>query len=229
MAKKPFKRRPRREVIRINERIRVPEVRVLYKDANKIMPTRKAVELAKNAGLDLVEVASNARPPVCRIVDYGKWRYEQSKQKKDKQASKPKEKEIKFRVRIEQHDYEMKMKRAEDFLAHGYKLRMQLQFRGRENAHKELGFELMQKVKRDLEGMAHVDLEPKLNNRSILMLLSPLAKEKQRPRFRMEDDEEEVDFDAHDAAEAADEAAHHAEVPDDEHHDEEPDEDEEKD
>lgn len=220
IAKKPFKRRPRREVIRINERIRVPEVRVLYKDANKIMPTRKAVELAKNAGLDLVEVASNARPPVCRIVDYGKWRYEQSKQKKDKAASKPKEKEIKFRVRIEQHDYEMKMKRAEDFLAHGYKLRMQLQFRGRENAHKDLGFELMQKVKRDLEGMGHVDLDPKLNNRSILMLLSPLAKEKQRPRFRKDDDEDEVDFEAHDAAEAADEAAHHAEVPDDEHHDE---------
>ncbi len=218
IAKKPFKRRPRREIIRINERIRVPEVRVLYKDANKIMPTRKAVELAKNAGLDLVEVASNARPPVCRIVDYGKWRYEQSKQKKDKQASKVKEKEIKFRVRIEQHDYEMKLKRAEDFLAHGCKLRMQLQFRGRENAHKELGFELMKKVRADLSGMAHVDLEPKLNNRSILMLLSPLPKEKQRPRFRVDDDEE-VDFDAHEAAEAADDEAHRNEVPDDEEHD----------
>lgn len=219
IAKKPFKRRPRREIIRMNERIRVPEVRVLYKDANKIMPTRKAIELAKNAGLDLVEVAGNARPPVCRIVDYGKWRYEQSKQKKDKAATKPKEKEVKFRVRIEQHDYEMKMKRAEDFLAHGYKLRMNLQFRGRENAHKELGFQLMHRVKEDLSGMAHVDLEPKLNNRNVLMLLSPLPKEKQRPRFRVED--EEVDFDAHDAAEAADDEAHRNEVPDDDHHEDE--------
>lgn len=184
------------------------------------MPTRKAIELAKNAGLDLVEVASDARPPVCRIVDYGKWRYEQSKQKKDKKP-KVKEKEIKFRVRIEEHDYRMKLTRAEDFLAHGFKLRMQLQFRGRENAHKELGFDLMKRVREDLSGMGHIDLEPKLSNRSILMMLSPLPKEKQKPRFRTDEDEE-VDFEAHEAAEAAEEAAHHAEVPDDEeHHDDE--------
>ena len=221
IAKKPFKRRPRREIIRINERIRVPQIRVIYEDANEVMETKRALKIAKNLGLDLVEVAGNARPPVCRIVDYGKWRYEQSKQKKDKAKSKPKEKEVKFRVRIEQHDYEMKMKRAEDFLAHGFKLRMNLQFRGRENAHKELGFVLMNRVKEDLAGMAHVDLEPKLNNRNVLMLLSPLPKEKQKPRFRVED--EEVDFEAHEAAEAAEDAAHQAEVPDDEeHHDDDP-------
>lgn len=200
----------------------MPEVRVLYKEANKIMPTRKAVELAKNAGLDLVEVASDARPPVCRIVDYGKWRYEQSKQKKEKKT-KVKEKEVKFRVRIEEHDYRMKLTRAEDFLAHGFKLRMQLQFRGRENAHKDLGFDLMKRVREDLSGMGHVDLEPKLSNRSILMMLSPLPKEKQKPRFRTDDDEE-ADLDAHEAAEAAEEAAHHAEVPDDDdHHDDDDD------
>lgn len=180
------------------------------------MPTRRALMKAKELGLDLVEVASNARPPVCRIVDYGKWRYEQSKQKKDNKKQRVKEKEIKFRVRIDPHDYMIKMTRAEDFLAHGYKLRMQLQFRGRENAYKELGFDLMKKVRDDLAGMAHVDLEPKLNNRSILMMLSPLPKAKQKPRFRKED--EEVDWDAHDAAEQADAEAHEAEVPDDDHH-----------
>ena len=198
----------------MNERIRVPEVRVIYKDINAVVPTRKAIAKAKELGLDLVEVAGNVRPPVCRIVDYGKWRYEQSKQKKDKKKAKIKEKEVKFRVRIEKHDYEIKMRRAEDFLSQGFKLRMILQFRGRENAFRNLGFDLMQKVKEDLLGMAHIDLEPKLNNRSILMMLSPLPKEKQKPKFRLE--EEEVDLDAHDEAEAADAAAHEAEVPDDE-------------
>ncbi|MCP5539317.1 MAG: translation initiation factor IF-3 [Akkermansiaceae bacterium] len=215
MAKKPFNRRPRREVIRVNERIRVPEVRVIYGELNAVMPTRRALAKAQELGLDLVEVAAAARPPVCRIVDYGKWRYDQSKQKKDKKP-KAKEKEIKFRVRIDPHDYQIKMTRAEDFLAHGYKLRMQLQFRGRENAHKELGFELMKKVRDDLMGMAHIDLEPKLNNRSILMMLSPLPPNKQKPKFRKGD--EEVDLEAHERAEAEDAAAHAAEVPDDEHH-----------
>lgn len=204
----------------MNERIRVPEVRVIYGEANAVMKTVRALAKAKELGLDLVEVAPNARPPVCRIVDYGKWRYEQSKQKKD-QKPKIKEKEIKFRVRIDPHDYQIKMTRAEDFLAHGHKLRMILQFRGRENAYKELGFDLMSKVRNDLLGMAHIDLEPKLNNRSILMMLSPLPKAKQKPRFRKED--EEVDWEAHEKAEADDDAAHAAEVPDDHHHDEEDD------
>ena len=190
-------------------------MRVIYGEANAVMSTKRALDKAKQLGLDLVEVAGNARPPVCRIVDYGKWRYEQSKQKKDKKKATVKEKELKFRVRIEEHDYRMKLTRAEDFLAHGCKLRMQLQFRGRENAHKELGFDLMKRVRDDLVGMGHVDLEPKLNNRSILMMLSPLPKEKQKPKFR-KDTDDEIDFEAHEAAEAAEEAAHHAEVPDDE-------------
>jgi len=187
-------------------------VRVLYGKANAIMPTRRALAKAKELGLDLVEVAGDVRPPVCRIVDYGKWRYEQSKQKKSKKTV-TKEKELKFRVRTEDHDYRMKLTRAEDFLAHGFKLRVQLQFRGRENAHKELGFVLMKRVKEDLSGMGHVDLEPKLASRSILMMLSPLPREKQEPRFRK--DEDEVDFEAHEAAEEEEAARHEAEVPDD--------------
>lgn len=176
----------------MNDRIRAPEIRVIYGEHNVVLPTHKALSKAKELGLDLVEIAPHARPPVCKIVDYGKWKYEQSKQKK---AEKPKkrEKEVKFRVNIDPHDYGIKLMHAEDFLAHGFKVRIQLQFRGRQMAHKELGFELMKKVKEDLATMAHVDLEPKLNNRNILMMLSPLPKEKQVRKFRHDDDEFDID------------------------------------
>ncbi|MAS93634.1 MAG: translation initiation factor IF-3 [Verrucomicrobiales bacterium] len=187
-----MKRRPRQPRTRVNDRIRAPEIRVIYGEHNVVLPTHKALSKAKELGLDLVEIAPHARPPVCKIVDYGKWKYEQSKQKK---AEKPKkrEKEVKFRVNIDPHDYGIKLMHAEDFLAHGFKVRIQLQFRGRQMAHKELGFELMKKVKEDLATMAHVDLEPKLNNRNILMMLSPLPKEKQVRKFRHDDDEFDID------------------------------------
>lgn len=199
--KPPRRRRPRQPRTRVNERIRAPEIRVIFGEHNAVLPTRKALAKAKELGLDLVEIAPHARPPVCRIVDFGKWKYEQKKQKK---AEKPKkrEKEVKFRVNIDPHDYGIKMTRAEDFLAHGFKVRVQLQFRGRQMAHQELGFELMNRVKEDLSGVAHCDLEPKKNNRNILMMLSPLPKEQQQRKFRLDDDEE-IDLDAHDAAEAA--------------------------
>ena len=185
----------------MNERIRASEIRVIYEEHNVVIPTHKALQKAKQLGLDLVEIAPHARPPVCRIVDYGKYKYEMSKQKK---AEKPKkrEKEVKFRVNIGQHDYNIKLTHAEDFLAAGFKVRIQLQFRGRQMAHKELGFVLMDKVKEDLEGMAHVDLEPKLNNRNILMMVSPVPPEKQKRKFRLDD--EDVDMDATDAANEAD-------------------------
>lgn len=195
-----MRKRPRIPRTRVNERIRASEIRVIYGEHNAVLQTYKALAKAKELGLDLVEIAPNARPPVCRIVDYGKWKYEQKKQKK---AEKPKkrEKEVKFRVNIDPHDYGIKMTRAEDFLCAGFKVRIQLQFRGRQMAHKELGFELMERVKVDLEGVAHVDLEPKLNNRNILMMLSPLPPEKQKRKYRQDD--EEVDLDAHEEAEAA--------------------------
>lgn len=196
-----MRRRPRTPRTRVNERIRAQEIRVIYGEHNVVIPTHKALKKAKELGLDLVEIAPHARPPVCRIVDYGKYKYEQAKQKK---AEKPKkrEKEVKFRVNIGEHDYNIKLMHAEDFLAHGFKVRIQLQFRGRQMAHKELGFELMEKVKEDLAGVAHVDLEPKLNNRNILMMLSPLPKDKQKRKFRHDDDE--VDLDETDAANEAD-------------------------
>jgi len=183
----------------VNERVRAPEIRVIYGEHNVVLPTHKALNKAKELGLDLVEIAPHAKPPVCRIVDYGKWKYEQSKQKKSEKPKK-REKEVKFRVNIDPHDYGIKLMHAEDFLAHGFKVRIQLQFRGRQMAHKELGFELMQRVKEDLATMAHVDLEPKLNNRNILMMVSPLPKEKQKRKFRPDD--EEIDLDEVEAAHA---------------------------
>ena len=123
---------------------------------------------------------------MCRIVDYGKYKYEQSKLKKTSKSKGPaKMKEVKFRVRTEEHDYNIKCARAEKFLDEGHKVRVQLQFRGRENAHRDIGFIVMDRVKNDLKGMAHVDMEPKLAGRAIGMVLSPLPEEKRERRFML--------------------------------------------
>ncbi len=188
-------------------------MRVLYQDLSVVLPTRKALAKAKELGLDLVEIAPNANPPVCRIVDYGKFKYDQSKQKKDRIKPASKLKEIKFRVRIEEHDYRIKMARAEGFLDHGDKLRIQLQFRGREMAHKELGFQLLNRVKDDLKTMAKADLDARLAGRQITMMLSPLPKSQRVRKFKVEIPDDYVDQDDLDD----DDDDHH----DDDHHDHE--------
>lgn len=130
-----------------------------------------------------MEVAPNADPPVCKVIDYGKYKYALKKHKKEahKHHKASKLKELKFRVGIDPHDYLIKMVHAEDFLAEGHKVRVQLQFRGRRIAHQELGFELMKRIKGDLVSMAHVDMEPRQAGRNINMQLSPLP-ERQRVR-----------------------------------------------
>lgn len=150
-----------------------------------VIPTREALDKARSMGLDLVEVAANADPPVCRITDYGKYRYQQSKLKKEKPKSTTRIKEVKFRVRIETNDYNVKLAKAENFLDHGNKLRVQLQFRGREMAHQELGFVLMRRVKEDLKEMAHVDVEPRQAGRNITMMLSPLPDGQRQRKFKL--------------------------------------------
>ena len=115
--------------------------------------------------MDLVEIAENAKPPVCRIIEYGKYKYEQSKKKKASDSHKQNTKEIQLRIAIDEHDYSIKLARAERFLAQGDKLVVQLRFRGRENAHKDLGFELMKKVCEDLNTMGKVDLPPNLRGK----------------------------------------------------------------
>jgi translation initiation factor IF-3 len=154
-----------------------------------VMKLSDAIRHAQGLGLDLVEVAPNAQPPVCRIVDYGKFKYETSKQEKEKKHSGSKLKEIKFRVNIDDHDYETKLRHAEDFLDKGNKCRIQLQFRGREMAHQELGMQLMIRVKNDLASMAQVETDPKLMGRNVTMTLAPLPSNKRKRRFSEDGDD----------------------------------------
>ena len=148
-----------------------------------VMKLSDAIRRAQEMGLDLVEIAANANPPVCRIVDFGKFKYEAAKQEKEKKNSGSKLKEIKFRVNCAAHDYETKLRHAEEFLDKGNKVRVQLQFRGREMAHQELGMAVMARVKTDLVDMAHVETEPKLMGRSVNMTLAPLPAAKRKRKF----------------------------------------------
>ncbi len=169
-----------------------------------IMKLPDAIRKAQEMGLDLVEIAANAQPPVCRIVDFGKFKYEAAKHEKDKRHSGSKLKEIKFRVNIDQHDYVTKLRHGEEFLDKGNKVRVQLQFRGREMAHQELGMALMGKIKIDLSGMANVEQEPKLMGKSITMTLAPLPSNKRKRHFSTEGELAEMpeDDDDEDEAEA---------------------------
>jgi translation initiation factor IF-3 len=148
-----------------------------------VMKLSDALRRADSLGLDLVEVAPTANPPVCKIVAIGKFRYDLSKQEKDKKSSGARLKEIKFRVNIDEHDYLTKIRHGEEFLDKGNKVRVQLQFRGREMAHQEFGMQLMYKVKEDLSGMSQVEMEPKLAGRNITMTLSPLPASRRKRRF----------------------------------------------
>ena len=151
-----------------------------------VLKLSDAIRHAQNLGLDLVEVAPTANPPVCRIVDYGKFKYETAKQDKDKKHAGSKLKEIKFRVNIDDHDYVTKMRHAEDFLDKGNKVRVQLQFRGREMAHQEIGMALMARIKGDLTTMANVEMEPKLMGKNVTMTLAPLPAAKRKRHFSTE-------------------------------------------
>ena len=147
------------------------------------MRLNDALRKAQTLGLDLVEVAPTANPPVCKIVDFGKFRYDISKHTKDKKPASSKLKEIKFRVNIDEHDYLTKVRHAEEFLDRGNKVRVQLQFRGREMAHQELGINLVQKVRDDLSSMSQVETDPKIAGRNITMTLAPLPANRRKRKF----------------------------------------------
>ncbi len=177
--------------IRRNHRIKVPQVRVISPEGKQlgILDTQKAVTLALEVGLDLVEVAPNATPPVCRIMDFGKYVYEEQKKHSHSKTVASKIKEIEFTARIEQHDYETKLRHAEEFLAHGNKVKMRLKFRGREMAHTEIGFGVMTRAVADLAGMGHPDSDPKLIGRNIHVMLTPLPVNKRKPKFHVPGDD----------------------------------------
>ncbi len=178
--------------IRRNHRIKVPQVRVISPEGKQlgIMDTPKAINLALDNGLDLVEFAPNATPPVCKIVDFGKWVYEEQKKHSHAKTTASKIKEIEFTARIETHDFETKLRHAEGFLNHGNKVKLRLKFRGREMAHTEIGFDVMKRAVADLAGMGHPDADPKLIGRNIHVMLTPLPVNKRKPKFIHPDDAE---------------------------------------
>jgi len=198
--------------LRRNDRIRAAEVRVIGPEGTNIgvMPPKKALELAQKVGLDLIEVSPAARPPVCRILDFGKFLYEESKKQKETKQTSTKLKEVKFRVSIGQHDFETKLRRAENFLHHGNKVKLTLQFRGRENEHRELGFNRVNLAKDELGGVSTADSPPKLVGRQVTAILSPLPEGKRKLKFNRpedvvhesEDHDDEDDFDDEDEKES---------------------------
>ncbi|MEM7790546.1 MAG: translation initiation factor IF-3 [Verrucomicrobiota bacterium] len=177
--------------LRRNDRIRAPEVRVIGPEGTNlgVMPPKKALELAQKVGLDLIEISPAARPPVCRILDFGKYLYEESKKSKDQKSHASKLKEVKFRVSIDPHDFETKLRRAENFLNHGDKVKLTLQFRGRENEHRELGFERVNLAKEELAGVSTADSEPRLVGRQVTLILSPLPAQKRVLKFNLPGEE----------------------------------------
>lgn len=161
----------------MNEQIRIERVRLLDAEGEMvgIVTTREALRQAGEAGLDLVEISPNADPPVCKILDYGKYKYEQ--QKKASEARKKQKivevKEIQIRPMIGDNDYQVKLRAAKRFLEEGDKVKVVLRFRGREMAHTEIGFGLLKKMIEDLGATAKVEFEPKMEGRQVMMVLGP--------------------------------------------------------
>ncbi len=165
---------------RINGDISVPQVRLIGVDGEQIgiVPTARAIEMAEEAWVDLVEIAPGAEPPVCRLMDYGKFLYQESKKKHDAKLKQKQVqiKEIKFRPNTDSGDYNIKMRNLIGFLDEGDKVKITLRFRGREMAHQEFGIRLLEKVKGDLDEIAVVEQFPKLEGRQMVMVLSPKKK-----------------------------------------------------
>jgi len=162
---------------RINERIRIREIRVIGADGSQlgIMTPQEAMEKAYALGFDLVEVAPEARPPVCKIMDYGKYRYEQSKKEREarKKQTVIQVKEIKMRPKTDEHDFQFKMRHAERFLKEGNKAKVTMMFRGREMVHMDLGMKLLLKFAEGLKELAHVEQQAKVEGRAMSMILAP--------------------------------------------------------
>lgn len=174
--------RVREEAHRRNDRIRVMQVRVVGPSGQQlgVLDTFKAIALARECGLDLVEVAPNAEPPVCRICDYGKFLYEEAKKTKHQKQATTKMKEVKIRPRCDIHDLMIKVKRGENFLYHGNKLKITLQFRYRELEHPEVGYNMMKKAVEELAHIGTADNKPVLQGRSMTVTMTPVPQVKRK-------------------------------------------------
>ncbi len=176
---------PPRDFTRVNNKIRAREVRVIGEDQQQlgIMSLNEALALARQRGVDLVEIAATATPPVCRIVDYGKFRYEQAK--KDKESKKHQHanrvKEIQLSANIDPHDFGVKLTHAIDFLCEDMKVKVTLRFRGREMAHQEFGFGQVTRFIKEVAPFGHPDAPPKLIGKGLNVMISPLPRNKRAP------------------------------------------------
>ena len=173
-----FQKRTRDKGLKSNNRINSPEVQVIASSGENlgILNTNEAISMAKEEGLDLIEIAPNARPPVCKIIDIGKYKYDA--QKKTNQAKKKQKtievKEIKLRPVTETHDYQFKIKNAQKFISKGDKVKFTIRFKGRELQHAHLGEELMDKIKVDMQEVGKVELDPRFDGKQIIMVIQPL-------------------------------------------------------
>jgi len=173
-----FQRRTKDRGPKSNNRITAPEVQVIGSDGDNIgiLNTNEAISIAKEQGLDLIEIAPNAKPPVCKIIDMGKFKYDA--QKKANVAKKKQKivllKEIKMRPVTESHDYDFKVKNAKKFIGKGDKVKFTIRFKGRELQHSHLGRELMDKIKVDMQEIGKVELHPKFDGKQMIMVIQPL-------------------------------------------------------
>ncbi|MBL9128811.1 MAG: translation initiation factor IF-3 [Verrucomicrobiales bacterium] len=178
----PPRHAPAGPSLRINGKIRAREVRVIGDDGQQlgVIPLSEAIVLARNKGVDLVEIAPNANPPVCRLIEFGKYKYEMEKRQKENRKSQHanKVKEIQLSANIDPHDFKTKVTHAIEFLCEDMKVKASLRFRGREMAHTEFGFKVVRQFIADIAPWGHPDFEPKLTGRSINVMVSPLPRAK---------------------------------------------------
>ena len=178
IARRPHNAPPQRDTgPRINEKIRAPEIRLIGAEGENVgvVHPAKAMQMAEEAGLDLVEISPNTTPPVCKIMDYGKFKYEQ--QKRESEARKKQKtievKEVKFRPNTDTNDYGVKMRNVFKFLDNGDKVKVTLRFRGREMAHQNLGRELLERVAEDVKDIGKIENMPKMEGRQMVMMIGP--------------------------------------------------------
>ena len=173
-----FQRRTRPKGPRYNYRINSPEVQVITSSGENlgVINTNKAISMAKEKGLDLSEIAPNAKPPVCKIIDMGKYKYDAQKKanKAKKKQKKIELKEIKLRPVTEVHDYNFKLKNAQKFLSKGDKVKFTIRFKGRELMHPNLGNDLMNRIQEDIKSVGKVEMSPKFEGRQMIMVIQPL-------------------------------------------------------
>ncbi|MGE5441675.1 MAG: translation initiation factor IF-3 [Bacteroidota bacterium] len=176
MVKSPLAQAPAREGPRVNEEISTQEVRVVGSNGEMIgvLPTREAIRMAYDAGLDLVEIAAAADPPVCKILDFGKYKYEIQKKKNEarKKQKVIEVKEIKMRPGIDEHDYQVKMRSMRRFLEEGDKVKVTIRFRGRELVHQDLGLKVLDRVREELDGLGKVEQMPRIEGRQMVMVVT---------------------------------------------------------